>query len=111
MPPDWDPRPGTTYAHFAYTDALTMAQQTGAVWGGNNPGTSPYFQQHHYATPGDFTIVTRPLINPFAPGGPDVIVPMHVIPATSDPIGNHDLIATNATENQAALGDVYEVLR
>lgn len=111
MPPDWDPRPGTTYAHFAYTDALTMAQQTGAVWGGNNPGTSPYFQQHHYATPGDFTIVTRPLINPFAPGGPDVVIPMHVIPATSDPIGNHDLIATNKDANLRALSDVLAELQ
>lgn len=111
MPSTWDAQPGTRYSHYAYRDALTMAQQTGQVWEGNNPGTSSDFEQHQYATPKDVTVVTPPIIDPFTAGIPRTLVAPVVIPATTDPIGNHDLIASSKSENVLVINDVLKELQ
>ncbi len=90
---------------------LTMAQQSGQVWSGNNPGTSSAYEQHHYATPEDVNVVIPPILNPFAGEGAKVVVPLTVVQATTDPLGNHELIASNDVRNWSALGDVLKGLR
>ncbi len=111
MPASWEAQDGTAYSHYAYRDALTMAQQTGQVWDGRNPGTSSDFEQHQYSTPKDVTIVTPPVMNPLSGGRPDVLIPGVVIPATTDPIGNHDLVASSKEENIRVLRDVLNELQ
>ena len=111
MPSGWEPQHGTVYSHYAYRDALTMAQQSGQVWSGNNPGTSSAYEQHHYATPEDVNVVIPPILNPFAGEGAKVVVPLTVVQATTDPLGNHELIASNDVRNWSALGDVLKGLR
>lgn len=89
-----------------------MAQQTGVVWGGNNPDSSADFLQHHYSTPEDYTVVTPPLINPLTGvSHPQVLVPSVVVPATADPVGNHDLIASDSRQNWTALRTVLRELQ
>lgn len=37
--------------------ALSMAQQTGVVWDGHNPGTSVDFTEHQYTRDGDYEVL------------------------------------------------------
>lgn len=64
MPGGWEADPGTTYSHWAYTDALTMIQETGTVWGGNIPANIPAnssaFDSRIYEREEDFDIRPRP---------------------------------------------------
>jgi hypothetical protein len=102
MPSGWTPHPGTTYEHFSYTDALSMAQASGQVWEGRNPGRHPAFTSHIYAHEGDYTVkITSPV-----PGVPDA-----EIPANRDPIATHNLIATDDPANEPALLEIRRSLR
>ncbi|MBD8703726.1 hypothetical protein [Frigoribacterium sp. CFBP 13712] len=38
MPSTWQPREGTTYTDYRYLDFLQVAQWSGQVWSGRNPG-------------------------------------------------------------------------
>lgn len=102
MPSTWTPRLDTTYEHFSYTDALSMAQATGQVWEGRNPGRHPGFTSHIYAHEGDYTMKIKAPV-PWAPEAQ--------IPANRDPIATHNLIATDDPENEQALLGVREALR
>ncbi len=105
MPHDWKAQPGTSYYHWSYTDALSMAQSTGAVWDGKIPLTSPDFTSHVYSRDGDFTL--------YLPNDTGAITdtPPTEIPASWDALGNHNLIASDSPENQRVLGDIYEVVK
>jgi hypothetical protein len=48
MPPEWQPRAGTTYTDYSYWDFLMEAQSTGGVWGGRNPNRSDDFESRGY---------------------------------------------------------------
>jgi uncharacterized protein YukE len=48
MPPEWQPRAGTTYSDYSYWDFLMEAQSTGGVWGGRNPNRSDDFESRGY---------------------------------------------------------------
>ncbi|GLJ78546.1 hypothetical protein [Microbacterium imperiale] len=100
MPAGWEEDRETAYFHWSYVDALSMAQSTSLVWGGNIPSTHPAFQSTIYERDGDFDL--------YLPG-PDQALspnPPPSIPATTDPLGNHDLIAQQEG-NQKALRDMY----
>ncbi|KQR64219.1 hypothetical protein [Frigoribacterium sp. Leaf172] len=44
MPPAWQPREGTTYTDHRYLDLLQVAQWSGKVWDGRNPGNHWAFE-------------------------------------------------------------------
>lgn len=64
-----------------------------------------------FRTIGDVNVVIPPILNPFAGEGAKVVVPLTVVQATTDPLGNHELIASNDVRNWSALGDVLKGLR
>lgn len=102
MPGEWNADPDTSYYHWAYTDALTMAQGTGAVWGGNIPATDPAFESHVFGRDSDFD-----LLLPNSPTSPTIpTTPPLTIPATTTPVESHNLIASDAAENQRALRSI-----
>lgn len=103
MPSAWEPDPQTAYFHWSYVDALSMAQTAPIVWGGNIPSTHPAFESTIYERDGDFDLYLP------GPGRDQAFspTPPPSIPATTDPIGNHDLIASQQEENQKALRDMY----
>lgn len=99
MPEDWSPENGTRYSHYAYTDILTMAQSSGAVWDGRIPATDPAFQQHHYSREGDFTFYFPTATTP---GGAVVSPsPPPSMDASWNAFDNHNLIASSNPDNQA----------
>lgn len=108
MPDGWEKQDGTTYSHFSYRDALSMAQQTGTVWGGHNPGTSADFIQHQYSRDGDFEVVIPSPGAPY-PGAMSTTPPAELLGST-DAMGNHNLIASGAADNWDALNDVLKAL-
>ena len=48
MPPEWQPRKGTSYTDYSYWDFLQAAQRTGGVWEGRNPNSSGEFESKGY---------------------------------------------------------------
>jgi hypothetical protein len=102
MPADWSANPNTSYHHWAYTDALTMAQETGAVWDGNIPARDPAFESEVFARDSDFDmrVPTAPMPGTY---GAD---PPLTIPATSTPVESHNLIGSDEYENQRALREI-----
>lgn len=99
MPTQWHPQEGTIYHHWAYTDLLTMGQQTGLIWNGKIPGRESAFTSHVFAREGDF--VTH---IPF-PGQPGLYPPPDPVPfeGTTHPLENHNLIASDDPENEDLL--------
>ncbi|KIC57920.1 hypothetical protein [Microbacterium hominis] len=97
MPAAWRPEQGTDYEHWSYTDALSMAQATGWVWEGNNPISNPAFTSHIFPHDGDFTMRVPMSL---ATGG---IVDHVDLPATTDPLGSHNLVASDSPQNVAVL--------
>ncbi|MDQ1215470.1 hypothetical protein [Microbacterium arborescens] len=81
MPADWEPDRETAYFHWSHVDALSMAQSTSLVWGGNIPSTHPAFQSTIYEREGDFDL--------YLPGPDQALSPNPPlsIPATTDPLG------------------------
>lgn len=103
MPPGWGPAPGTAYSHWGYTDALSMAQQLGVVWDGQNPNTSPAFDSHVYAREGDFEV---PIGDPEVPQVYGMGTEQPTFRGSLSPVENHNLIASDREENQQALEDI-----
>lgn len=103
MPPGWAPAPGTSYNHWGYTDALSMAQQLGVVWDGQNPNTNAAFDSHVYARDGDFVV---PIGDPEAPRVDGVGTEQPAFRGSLSPVENHNLIASGRAENQQALEDI-----
>lgn len=56
MPSGWTSSPDTEYFHWAYTDALSIAQETGTVWDGRIPTRDAAFDLHVYGRDGDFSL-------------------------------------------------------
>ncbi|SIR46989.1 hypothetical protein [Microbacterium sp. RURRCA19A] len=104
MPSGWAPSVDTRYFHWSYADALSMAQSTGLVWDGRIPEIDSAFTTRVYGKSGDFSLYLPGLLGAeaaiFLPGHSDTI------PATIDPIGNHNLIASDQVDNQRALNDI-----
>ncbi|MGZ0069006.1 hypothetical protein [Microbacterium arborescens] len=99
----WERDEGTEYYHWAYTDFLTMLQETGMVWDGKIPANDPAFTSRVFEREGDFTLY---LPQPVSPGGVQFNPPPS-IPATTNAEENHSLIASERPENRDAL---YEML-
>jgi hypothetical protein len=107
MPSGWDNSSATEYYHWAYTDALTMAQETGVVWDGDIPARDSAFSSTVYSREGDFDLY---LPGSASPNGATVSPPIS-IPATTQPVDNHNLIASDRADNQAALRDILRELQ
>lgn len=104
MPEGWAPDPRTTYTHWAYTDVLTMAQETGVVWEGRVPAHEPAFDSHVYARDGDVEI---PLPAPPAIGLPGIEPqPTPSFRVSFRALENHQLIASDEVANRDALDDI-----
>lgn len=88
MPSAWEPRDGTTYSDYRYLDALHVAQWTGQVWNGKNPGQHWAFERDGlFSGPDDHELaLTRDLERKA-----EILVE------------NHTLIASSDTANHAAL--------
>ncbi|MFT3797003.1 hypothetical protein [Microbacterium sp.] len=109
MPEGWVKHEGTVYSHFSYRDALSMAQQSGVVWEGNNPGASADFVQHQYARDGDYRLLLPTSTAPYA-GGVSVTPPAEFLGSTHA-LDNHNLIASDDPENARVLRDVRDTLK
>lgn len=103
MPPGWVADPHTSYNHWGYRDALSMAQELGVVWDGHNPATDAAFDSQVYSRDGDFELPigdpTVPQVYGAGPGQPS-------LNATFSPVENHNLIASDRLENQQVLEDI-----
>lgn len=95
MPPEWTPRPDTSYTDFSYWDTLQQAQALGGVWGGKNPNTTDAFTSNgFYFGPDDLTSGTK--------------IPW-VTPANA--LSNHSLVARDEAANEKLLDDLLELLQ
>ncbi|SDO74718.1 hypothetical protein SAMN04487788_0693 [Microbacterium testaceum StLB037] len=103
MPPGWAPAPGTSYNHWSYTDALSMAQQLGVVWDGQNPNTHAAFDSHVYAREGDFVV---PIGDPEVPRVEGMGIEQPTFRGSLSPVENHNLIASGRAENLQALEEI-----
>ena len=89
MNEDWAPNADTQYSNFVYGgDGLRGAQRTGWVWDGHVPGTHGSFTQHKYDRPNRESWL------------PDL-----------SPIEDHNLIASDSTDNSRALEDILREVR
>ncbi len=108
MPPGWAPAPDTSYEHWGYTDALSMAQQLGVVWDGQNPNTNAAFDSHVYARDGDFAL---PIGDPSVPQVYGMGTEPPTFRGSLSPAENHNLIASDRSDNQRALRDILREVR
>jgi hypothetical protein len=108
MPSAWSADADTSYHHWAYTDALTMAQETGAVWDGNIPVRDPAFQSTVYESDGDFTLYL-PTGAPHGTVSPYSEPPS--MPASTQALDNHNRIARDSEDNQSALRDILRAVQ
>lgn len=100
VPQGWEPYSGTEYFHWSYTDFLSMAQDAGWVGEGRNPDTTPAFETHLYARPGDVVVPLGGDLAPFlTPDGPSVRISM-------SPLANHQLIVDTSQENAPVLNSL-----
>jgi hypothetical protein len=107
MPAEWNADSNTSYHHWAYMDALTIAQGTGAVWDGNIPATDPAFTSQVFSRESDFDWLVPTSSSPGAYG----TTPPLTIPVTSTPVESHNLIASDEYENQRALREILRRVR
>lgn len=107
MPSGWEPREGTAYYHWAYTDALTMFQSTGAVWDGKVPVNEPEFTSRIYEREGDFDLYFP---SPAPPGGFSPAPPPS-IDASENALDNHNMIASDHVDNELALDDMRRAMQ
>lgn len=103
MPPGWAPAPDTSYNHWGYTDALSMAQQLGVVWDGQNPTSHAAFDSHVYARDGDFGL---PIGEPAVPQVYGLDTRQTTFDASLSPVENHNLIASDRSDNYEALEEI-----
>lgn len=110
MPSEWEAQAATDYAHYSYVDVLSMAQESGLVWEGRNPGDDPSFDSHIYARDGDFDLPLATGVNPQT--GMPSQNPVPTIPASTVAFDNHNLIASDNTSNRKALREMlWELTR
>ncbi|MFC4138091.1 MULTISPECIES: hypothetical protein [unclassified Microbacterium] len=109
MPEIWRPNPGTEYAHYSYTDILSMGQDLGLVWNGRNPDADPAFDSTVYERDGDFDLPLYSGTSPYT--GTPTANPAPTIPASTKAMDNHNLIATNKPENRRGLESVLKEIR
>ncbi|WP_226533893.1 hypothetical protein [Microbacterium paraoxydans] len=109
MPETWHPNPGTEYAHYSYTDILSMGQDLGLVWDGRNPDADPAFDSTIYTREGDFDLPLYSGTGPYT--GMPPMDPAPTIPASTTAMDNHNLIATDKPDNRRVLWDVLKVLQ
>lgn len=104
VPDGWTPNASTSYSHWSYTDALSMAQDAMLVGAGRAPDTVPAFESHIYERPTDVDVLLGGDLAPFlTPDGPSQRVSL-------SPLANHSLIAGVSEENKNALNDLKERL-
>ncbi|WP_394684956.1 putative T7SS-secreted protein [uncultured Microbacterium sp.] len=108
MPPGWAPASDTSYNHWGYTDVLSMAQQLGVVWDGQNPTTDAAFESHRYARDGDFEL---PIGDPAVPQVYGVGANQPTLKVSLSPVENHNLIASDQVENQQVLKAILRKVR
>ncbi|WP_150953987.1 hypothetical protein [Microbacterium testaceum] len=80
-----------------------MAQQLGVVWDGQNPNTNAAFGSHVYARDGDFAL---PIGDPSVPQVYGMGAEQPTFRGSVSPAENHNLIASDQSENQKALEDI-----
>ncbi|WZH35969.1 MAG: hypothetical protein PIR02_14525 [Microbacterium enclense] len=104
VPDGWTPNSRTSYSHWSYTDALSMAQDALLVSAGRAPDTVTAFDSHIYERTTDADVPLGGDLAPFLdPDGPSQRVSL-------SPLGNHNLIAEVSDENRIALNDLKERL-
>ncbi len=104
VPDGWAPCSSTSYSHWSYTDALSMAQDGMFVNAGRAPDTVSAFQSHIYMRKTDAEVPLGGDLAPFLyPDGPSLRVSL-------SPLANHNLIAGVSEENKNALNDLKERL-
>ncbi|NYF15983.1 hypothetical protein HDC37_000797 [Microbacterium sp. AK009] len=103
LPTGWEPSRETVYTHQSYTDFLSIAQDLGAVGGGNVPDENDAFTSTVYEREGDFDLYLPSPSYPSVPTGPPPF-----IPATIHPERNHSLIAGTSAENIAVLDRIRD---
>lgn len=109
MPSEWASGPDTEYYHWAYTDALSIAQETGTVWGGHIPTRDRAFDSHVYGREGDFSLYL-----PTGTTAGAIVIspePPPTLPLTTTPIDNHNLIASDDPDNQTTLFDILREIQ
>jgi hypothetical protein len=89
----WTPNASTSYAHWSYTDALSIAQDALLVTAGRAPDTLPAFESHLYERSTDVDVPLGGDLAPFVdPDGPSLRVSLPVGEPQSDrrgPRGQH----------------------
>jgi hypothetical protein len=104
VPEGWTLDASTSYSHWSYTDALSMAQDAMLVGAGRAPDAVPAFESHIYERPTDVDVLLGGDLAPFVtPDGPSQRVSL-------SPLANHSLIAGVSEENKNALNDLKERL-
>ncbi|WP_148272898.1 hypothetical protein [Microbacterium testaceum] len=104
VPDGWAPHPSTSYSHWSYTDALSMAQDGMLVNAGRAPDTVSAFESHIYERKTDAEVPLGGDLAPFLyPDGPTLRVSL-------SPLANHNLIAGVSEENKNVLNDLKEGL-
>ncbi len=100
----WMPNASTSYAHWSYTDALSIAQDASLVTAGRAPDTLPAFESHLYERSTDVDVPLGGDLAPFVdPDGPSLRLSL-------SPLANHNLIAGVSDENRNVLNDLKERL-
>jgi hypothetical protein len=100
VPDGWEPNSSTSYSHWSYTDALSMAQDGLLVNAGRAPDTVPVFESHIYERRTDTEIPLGGDLAPFLdPDGPSLRVSL-------TPLSNHNLIAGISDDNIGPLNDL-----
>ncbi|MDF2991689.1 MAG: hypothetical protein K0S37_2203 [Microbacterium sp.] len=104
VPEGWTPNSRTSYSHWSYTDALSMAQDALLVSAGRAPDTVPVFESHIYETPTDTDVPLGGDLAPFLePDGPSQRVSL-------SPLSNHNLIAEVSADNIGPMNDLRKKL-
>ncbi|WP_153004143.1 hypothetical protein [Microbacterium testaceum] len=100
VPDGWAPHSSTSYSHWSYTDALSMAQDGMLVNAGRAPDSVSAFQSHLYERKTDAEVPLGGDLAPFLdPDGPSLRVSL-------SPLANHNLIAGVSGDNIGPLNDL-----
>jgi hypothetical protein len=95
MPSAWQPHEGTTYSDYRYLDFLQVAQWSGQVWDGKNPG-------NHWAFESDGFLR--------GPDDAELALTRSLERKAEILVENHSLIAENNADNLQALERIERVV-